>query len=73
MIEIYEDEINRIKGIGSWRDKFVDVFLNMVEKIPVQVDPEWNKKKRVRMGWKAVKMMIKQSLKFGVQPTTTVV
>jgi hypothetical protein len=40
----------------------------MLEKIPIEIDPEWSKKKKVRIGWQSVKLMIKKSIKFGIPP-----
>jgi len=40
----------------------------MLEKIPVAFDPSWSDKRKIAVGWRVVKYLVKKSLKLGLQP-----
>jgi len=51
----------------EYQSKFIEVFLNMVQKLPVQLSVKWSEKKKIAVGWKVVKHLIKKALKLGIQ------
>jgi hypothetical protein len=45
----------------------MEVFLNMVGKLPVELRAEWSRKKKIAVGWRVVKHLLKKALKLGIQ------
>ena len=39
----------------------------MLIKINVEIDPQWSDKKKIAIGWKVVKLLVKKALKLGLQ------
>lgn len=44
----------------------------MVEKLPIKSVEEWDQKKRIAIGWKVVKYLVKKALKIGINPPSIV-
>ena len=40
----------------------------MLAKIPFDLDPTWTDKKKIAVGWKVVKYLVKKALKLGLHP-----
>jgi hypothetical protein len=40
----------------------------MVDKLPVEVDDGWSQKKKIAVGWKITKYLVKKALKMGIVP-----
>lgn len=58
----------KLKAGSECHSKFVEVFLNMVEKLPIELDPAWSRKRRIAVGWKVVKHFVKKAMKLGIPP-----
>lgn len=39
----------------------------MLQKLPIQLEEKWTRKKKIAVGWKLVKHLIKKALKLGIQ------
>jgi hypothetical protein len=46
---------------------FLNVFKNMLRKLPIDVDPKWSEKKMIIIGWKVVKLIIEKAIKIGIK------
>lgn len=57
-----------LKTVNQCHAKFTEVFLNMVEKLPIEIDPAWSKKRKIAVGWKVVKHFVKKAMKLGIPP-----
>jgi hypothetical protein len=40
----------------------------MVEKLPVDIEEEWSSKRKIAVGWKVVKHLVKKAFKLGIHP-----
>lgn len=60
----------KLKTGSEYQAKFTEVFLNMVEKLPIEIDPAWSKKRKIAVGWKVVKHFVKKAMKLGIAPPT---
>jgi hypothetical protein len=58
----------RLKSAHEYQAKFTEVFLNMVEKLPVDLEESWSKKRKIAVGWKVVKYLVKKAFKLGIHP-----
>ena len=58
----------RLRAGSECQAKFAEVFLNMVEKLPIELDPNWSRKRRIAVGWKVVKHFVKKAMKLGIPP-----
>jgi hypothetical protein len=56
-----------MRGV-EYYSKFIEVFLNMLQKLPLEFGPDWSDKKKIAIGWKVVKHLVKKALKLGLQP-----
>jgi hypothetical protein len=56
------------KNTNEYQAKFTEVFLNMIEKLPIDLEPGWSKKRKIAVGWKVVKHFVKKALKLGIHP-----
>jgi len=45
----------------------------MVEKLPIELEEQWSRKKKIAVGWKVVKHLLKKALKLGIQLPSIIV
>lgn len=57
---------------GEYNMKFMEVFLNMIEKLPIPLENQWNDKKKIAIGWKVIKHLVKKALKLGIALPTVI-
>jgi hypothetical protein len=50
----------------------MEVFMSMIHKLPLKLENHWSDKKKIAIGWKVVKHLVKKALKLGVQLPTVV-
>lgn len=46
--------------------------MSMIHKLPLKLESHWSDKKKIAIGWKMVKHLVKKALKLGVQLPTVV-
>jgi hypothetical protein len=39
----------------------------MIRKLPIDIDPKWNSKKVVIIGWRVLKKVIEKAVKLGIK------
>lgn len=61
-------EVIRLKAAHGYQAKFTEVFLNMVEKLPVDLEEGWSDKRKIAVGWKVVKHLVKKAFRLGIHP-----
>lgn len=52
----------------TWKDKFIELFVDMLDKITTGIDLKWTNKKKIQVGWKVVKNLIHKALLAGIKP-----
>ena len=52
---------------NEWRDGFVELFLDMMTKISDEIKDDWTERKKLQIGWKMAKNIIKKALNSGIQ------
>ena len=72
IIQVEKKQLMDVQSANEYYAKFVEVFLNMVEKLPFKLEPSWSKKKKIAVGWKIVKYFVKKGLKMGIVPPTLI-
>ena len=60
-------EFEMLKSRYEYEQKFIEVFMNMVIRLPVPLEDDWSHKRKIAVGWRAVKYLVRRALKLGIK------
>ena len=53
--------------LPKWIESFLRVFEDMIKKLPIDIDTNWNSKKVIIIGWRVLKKVIEKAVKLGIK------
>lgn len=51
----------------GWKNKFIDLFIDMLRKISEGIEEDWSDKKKIQIGWKIVKNVVDKAINAGIK------